>query len=995
MVVVLIIMSFICAHPVSVFANGWVEKNHSSHIYGGAGSTSSADAPDDTEDMGTVEKYFVQLLIKGSDEILTFFDEQTIPLSIDGIVLGRLADGIDVSFAKFELAKNNPWGVMGAIVYRTLAVGVLGFFLLSFLGNLIKYLFKSNSGKERAAIKEYIYNFVFWFLVLFAGYNIIDWVLYVVDVFIFSFQKHILAAMSISTADSVSLVTSFRDAAGTGIINALMYFASVFSGVFFISNYIGTAIIQMGGFGAMPAVCLKATNNKRAFATWSEIFVSNMCIPLVDSILLLMPSAYYVIVKAAQGQTAADSFSVSFVRLLIIWAIIPSRNMILRLMGGPNASVNGMRGLASMALLAARSLGRGGSSLRHRGNIDDSVHETFQGNMEKSRLGQSQADIFSDAHNATTAGLSDIDNLLAGRGTPEENGIKFDTEEGVGIGSGGASSSEELEEMLVNGADLDASNTLHEEPDGINQQEDGDIVLPVEEPDLETIDGIGKSEALDMSSEEDGGDIDYESDVVENTGMYREGIMKDADGMESIEGADIETDGLGEMSGGASYEEAIAHEADSIAADGSELENAVKNPGEMGAVEDGVDVSPYQNIPNMDSDFAKSLNDADLDRYANLSARDALKEELYGNKRRLNEIDEDMVNNSTEMARATRENGDLSAANAEIEARNETLRNEISGLQSRNAEIDSNRMLEGANDQKGEARTRSSLMGETEKAHNNEIIAEKMDELSRNESMLSDNKAKIAANNRNMGALEAKANGYRIESAKIHTDNQKLQEGIENCTARERQYSDNYANAGMGRKNYQDAKSFQIDAESTRAFVKDLNYRNFDKGDFEKNLTPEQRAKFYRERAVKDAASQVAGTVVRTGAQVAGGVVGAAAMTYGGPSAMMMGAYFGADASGKVADTAGKAVSGIGAAAIKAGTNAQEFHKAHSAKTTNTKNGANGNKKNKKEGENKKTTEQTPGTGGKQTDQGRDLRETYRKEVEEMNHQFEKYDEGQ
>lgn len=1002
----LIIMCIISLYPVSALANGWVDKNHSTQIYGSASSSSSTEDTEELEEMHAVEKYFVQTIVRDCDIILYFFKNQTIPLSIDGIVLGRLAYGIDVSYTKFELAPNNPWGVMGAIVYKTLAVSILGFFLLSFLINLIKYMFNSNSGKERATFKEYIYNFIFWFFILFAGYILIDWLLYVIDVFIFSLQKHFLSTMNVDTSTSVSLIKVFREEANTGIINALMYLAAVFSGLFFLSNYVGTAIIQTGGFSVMPAICLKATNNKRAFTTWSEIFIMNLFIPLIDSVLLLMPSGFYEIVKAAAGQDAANSFSVTLVRLLIVWAIIPSRNIILRMIGGGNVPVNGMRGLAYMALMAARTLGRGGGALRKTSGVSgDTGHETFKGDMEKSRQAQMQADVFADAHNAATVGMSDIDNLLSsgGRATGDIGGSAGYSTAESGF-SGGGSSEDELNEMLSSGSSSadEQDSSLRDGFDSGFNDGDGENAIPVDEIDTETMGG------MDMIEPELSDDADvegYEGDVIASAGMQRGDMAEDipediSETMPERTSDDIQTnydglDGVRDMSGESLYDESTVGQTDNVAAMSSELEGNFGEPDEMQPA-DMEDVSPYQNIPNMDSDFARTLEGADLDRYANLSARDALKEQMDGNNERLNEINEEMADNSAAMTSITRENNELSGANEEITARNGLLNNEISSLQSRNMELDA--AIAGGNIDRGTA--------ELEKARNNAVIAEKSEELSRNNAILSHNRERIEANNRDLGALETKEHGYHAESARIRSNNQKLQKGIENCTAREHQYADNYATAGMERKNYQDARAFQIDKSGIQKMQTNVNYRNFDKGDFEKNLSPEQRAKYYRERAVKGTVSRTvttaAGAVGAVGAAGAVGAVGAAAMAFGGPEAAMVGAGVGAGVGAKVGTKAGTnaATATVKVASVGGKVAAGAVRKAAPKVKNAVSSALNSNERPKKNvAENKKTTTKAsqtqktqPGTtkAGHGGDRGEDLRETYRKEVEEMNRQFEK-----
>lgn len=984
----LLIIISIFVYPLSTYANGWVEKNHSAQIYGKADSPSSAETPADVKDMGAVEKYFVQMIVRGGDKIVEFFNAQTIPLSIDGIVLGRLANGIDTSYVKFELAKNNPWGIMGAIVYKTLAGGIIGFYLLSFLVNMGKYLLKSNSAREMAGMKEYIYNFVFWFFILFVGYMIVDWILYVIDVFIYNIQKHFGALLGITdTSAAISLISIFKTEADTGVISALMYLASVCSGLFFIGNYVGTAIIQMSGFGAMPVVCIRATNNKRAFSMWADIFGLNMFIPLIDSVLLLVPGGFYTIVKAVDGQTAADSFSVSFVRLLIIWAIIPSRNMILRMFGGGAAPVNGMRGLAAMAMMAAKTMGGG----IKRGSKDISGGHSFRDDMEKGKLAQEQADTLADVNTLASSGMGDINDMLSGNGNV--GGSNNVTTDGFGSFDGAADgempngameNDSELEDMISGGESNGMSDGDLYTATGLGEEDDIPSANDLNDDQID----IGTAEELDMDDMEEIPDTESGEDLIAAEEIRSDNVANE---MELDPEAAIDPEAPINSEAPLRNQDIVDADRNSdadIPADN--LETPLSETQDMEMSGEMNENSPYQNIPNMDSEFANSLEGADLDRYANLNARDALTEELNQNKGRLNEIDEAMTSDASSMARMRQENATLSGQNEEIEASNDVLQQEIASLQSRNAAIDTNRMMEGQGEHGAEAPyTMSVLSGEVEKERNMSAIAEKMDQLDRNNAVLDQNRAKMDSNQHQIEALESRAHGYRAENAQIRSQNQRLQNGIDNCTAREQQYADNAAAAGMGRKSYQDARAFQSDKIRKDRLQEKANYKNFESDVFKDSLTPEQRAKFYRERAIKGAISRTAKTAAKAGAAITVGTVGAAAMTYGGPSSMLAGAVVGADAgtktvdaAGKVASTSGRVIRNTSNAVATGAKNIASFVQSESDSTESVP-------KNKKIPQGvSRANVQKPVNKGINRDVGKDLREAYRKEVAEMEHQY-------
>lgn len=366
-------------------AGWWIDsENVGAEIYGGTGEE-SLDSIDLSEIEGGNVNAFEAILGdilywigKGFDTIVNKSGD--VKLGIDNIVLGRMAaGGGNVSYMQFGLETGNPWGIIGARIFVAIRSVIYGAFLLYVQFTLIVQMLKGG-GRGRAETKEVIQNAFFCFLMIYAIPYLTQVILYFRDVLMYLIINKIgggagTTAGILGTFEAVFL-------AHKSILNALFYLATTLAGLWFLSNYIGNALIQAGLFGAAPFVLLRSVKNKRLFTQWFNTFTINMAIPLIDAAFLMIPSVLGKILQ--DNGVSSMNFAFMLVRLFLIFSIIPARNGVLRLLsestgGGLMPAGGGMGALGAMAARAAMramSRGSGGSISDHSSlHSDDPDHD--------------------------------------------------------------------------------------------------------------------------------------------------------------------------------------------------------------------------------------------------------------------------------------------------------------------------------------------------------------------------------------------------------------------------------------------------------------------------------------------------------------------------------------------------------------------------------------------------------------------------------------------
>lgn len=691
--------------PLNTYAasksNGWLNNGGRNWRVYGTNSYDGVDENDDTDkEPGILDKYIGGLLYDVGNVILNkFLVTDDMDLSIDGVVLGRMGSNTSISYTRFELEKGNPYGIVGAWIYVSIRMVVFSLFLIYFVAVLLTQLLH-NGNKGRAELKEFLYNTIFFYALMYFLPYIIDYIIYAFDVLLYVITNNFSNASGKAGATAgVMEVWKQNYLDNPSLVFAFLYLATVFAGLFFFSNYVGTALIQTVLFGAIPAVCLVGARNKKIVTSWSGTFFPNLMIPLIDGILLMIPAMLSWVFQqnTGAGASATASIAITTIQLIAIWAIIPSRNAILHALGaltGVGAPKSGMMGLAALGLMAARGLSSGGKRVIGGNKSGSGEKESYHDSMEKAKNEEATGEIYRDA------------NQQLDRNTMEDINTIFSKEDSA-----------------------DSDSTKKATSDNDNKTSPGGL------PDI-----------------------------------------------------------------------------------------------------------------GMDEEFASELGDSDIGRYANLSARDAMSEELELNKSQLNESGFD---SNTAYKERTK-----------LEDRNSSIDDEIESIHS-----ERDRMMKSAEEVDV---AKSASLNSREEALKSEKVSnsEKLDEIKKYQD--------------------------------LESRNRQLEAGIKDCDKRELSYASASDMAGMSGKRFNSAADFKAQYQVDDNRKKMANYKNFDTGNFDKLLSPEEKAKFTRERAIKEMVNpkKIAGAA----AGVAVGVTAAAAMTYGGPQSMMTGAVGGYVAGHKASD---------------------------------------------------------------------------------------------
>ena len=361
----ILISLIVCASVCILFSapvyassyNSWTEGSSEERDLHGTGSElmdeNNMEATDELIDQMAKDKsnYFEKQVCKLLNSLTYGLAavERAGRMQIDTIVLGRVAKNTSVNSFGFDLSDGNIYGSLGALVYsllRNIMFGMLGIY---FIYMLTVYLIKG-TGISRANLKDSLYNFIFIFASLYAVPIAVDYLLLARDGLLKLFIQKAL-----SSSESMSFVDTIIQKASDDlhILYSLLAFFAVLGSVWLGFNYIKIGLQQAYLFGIFPLVAFRSFSDKNILNKWFSYFLSNSFVPLFDSIGFVMMIFVLRI-------NPADSLAGQFLALIIFFCIIPSRNLLIQLFGGP---VPG-RGfsLFPLALMAARMMGHGRGS---------------------------------------------------------------------------------------------------------------------------------------------------------------------------------------------------------------------------------------------------------------------------------------------------------------------------------------------------------------------------------------------------------------------------------------------------------------------------------------------------------------------------------------------------------------------------------------------------------------------------------------------------------
>lgn len=347
-------------------AGGFVDKN--SGIYKTGNDTQKTENAT-TKEAKWLEKQFITLL-RGPGDILLGLEESW-GMTMDNIVYGRIAHS-GTNYYGFELVKGNPYGIVGAYIYNMFRLICWVMIWCIFMGQLVKGLIFGNSAKTREEAKSSLDKFIMISLFLYLMPYVVDLMIYIRDIFLYLINSMAsTVSMTGSNGAAVSLEKGITDIfsgmADNSWIWAVVFSASTVLALYFSYVYVGVALGMTIYFCLFPMVCVMSYTDKNLLNNWFKNVLSALLVPVIDSILLLLPVTVYNVVYGQGVHILAGLLT-----LMICMMLIPTRRTVGQILGLNMGGIGAMAGAAMGALALARSAGAMGKAIKegreHRAN---------------------------------------------------------------------------------------------------------------------------------------------------------------------------------------------------------------------------------------------------------------------------------------------------------------------------------------------------------------------------------------------------------------------------------------------------------------------------------------------------------------------------------------------------------------------------------------------------------------------------------------------------
>lgn len=287
-------------------------------------------------------------------------------LTLNGIVLGSLSSGSDISFAKFGMERGNPYGVISAYLYtltRNITYALMFIYTLFLMTK--ELLHPTPQGKKE--LKETVTNVIIMFSFMYIMPVAVSYFIAIRDELIVLVFNTVFGTTNLNFYSAAGSSLWKASSTGFDFVKLLAGVAMLLAPFFYIFPYITIALSEVALFSIFPIICLMSIRNKRLMSSWVGNFFANLAVPLFDTIFLMLP----LIIKNAIGDVSGDSW-LAYTCLVFgcMWGAQPARNAIIRLLGGNmGIGAGGMGGMGALAAVAnvvqraalRRTLGGGGS----------------------------------------------------------------------------------------------------------------------------------------------------------------------------------------------------------------------------------------------------------------------------------------------------------------------------------------------------------------------------------------------------------------------------------------------------------------------------------------------------------------------------------------------------------------------------------------------------------------------------------------------------------
>ena len=453
------------------------------------------------EDVGDLESALAGLVEALGDGVNWI--AQACDASLDRLVFGRLIH-YGTNYYCFELVKGNPYGIVGSYVYKLFRNVAIPFVLLMVLMRFAKAAWNSGSGEQRRVFKDSIGRCVVVLLLLFLMPNIIDLLIYIKDVIMHyisvKMSSDISGLYGMDSENDATIIGYYKQASKGHLLDASLYLGVSFITIFYMITYISTAIAMLVNFIFFPLLSIFSFSDNKLLDTWFKQCVGNIFVPLLDSVLLLLP----LMLNNLIGDNSVKAYLITFIAT---FTVIPSRSIIRNMLGVGGGGMSEMLGLG--ALMGTMKML--GGLKRRVGNGIDGLKELNNVRKENNEL----ANMYGDLARANGEG-GQLTGRFAklGKGAKQLKSIDDERdkkENGLGgmQGKEDEKTNEERDrEKLTNPKGEDGANNQHlnsvekdeeNEGHGINAPNTGEENKPLDSvgengENEETINGIGNPE---------------------------------------------------------------------------------------------------------------------------------------------------------------------------------------------------------------------------------------------------------------------------------------------------------------------------------------------------------------------------------------------------------------------------------------------------------------------------------------------------------------------
>lgn len=445
-------------------------------------------------------------------------------LSTDAIIFGRLKEGVNTNWVYFELVPNNIYGILGAQYYRSFCNVIYSVFLIMFLYCLFRQIGAgSDSSRRKAEFKEMLQYSALMFLFLYLFPHMVDICIYLKDWLLLRvynlFGKPDEQGIGGLARTWANLWWNGYGDKGfsAGSMNwwyAILYLGTVFAGLFFVIDYVKTALKQTMLFSLSPVFFVLSIKNRRLLSNLVVEVFPNIFIPVFDAMLLMIPiGVARIAVSIGVSDSSGIPDTLGLIILIMIWSIIPMRREILRLFGASSmlGGNRGLGGIMAAAMMGLRMFGGGrfggagaGSGIgfaaegadanaalgKMYGEMSDALHS---GEVGASMLRNGAAGLENVAEDAAGTVANELGDSIAGAGEMSPEDIVAGAQEGI---SGSGMNMEDIDGSIPSGDEIPYV------PDNASMDDVSDIHPDMGDGDLIAMRGANLDELSSLQSQE-------------------------------------------------------------------------------------------------------------------------------------------------------------------------------------------------------------------------------------------------------------------------------------------------------------------------------------------------------------------------------------------------------------------------------------------------------------------------------------------------------------